>query len=76
MIHFVATPTLREIGNEAFHNCEHLRIVVLNEGLKTVGAYAFANTNAKTVRIPNTVRVLAFSAFYNCKLLKALELPP
>lgn len=44
-----------EISNGAFAECYLLENITLNEGLKTIGDYAFQNTAIKEITIPSTV---------------------
>ena len=37
MERFIASKSLRTIGNNAFSNCKNLKLVVLNEGLEMLG---------------------------------------
>lgn len=44
-----------EIGSYAFSGCVGLKIVTLNQGLKTIGMRAFSGTSITSITIPNTV---------------------
>lgn len=44
-------------------------------GIKTIGEYAFANSNVKTVIMPNSVNVIAANAFTSCRELEKIDIP-
>ena len=46
----------------------YIDMIVLNEGLETIGAYAFKGCRMKKIIIPSTVNFLGKSAFDNCFL--------
>lgn len=54
--------TLREIGDEAFRGCRQLSCVELPTSLERVGAFAFAETQVRFVRLSRNVRYLGPSA--------------
>lgn len=59
------------IFSDAFRGCNSLEQILLPEGLKNIGAGAFANTALKEVQIPDTVVNIGGSAFdSNVKLKK------
>lgn len=59
------------IFSDAFRGCNSLEQILLPEGLKNIGAGAFANTALKEVQIPDTVVNIGGSAFDgNVKLKK------
>ena len=52
------------IGDEVFANCESIKEVVLQEGLKEIGKRAFAGcVNLTKVKIPNSVETIGGGAF-------------
>ena len=48
---FVAPPSLREIGQMAFFNCENLEHVELNAQIEKVGTWCFVGTKAGSVQL-------------------------
>lgn len=72
------------IPNDAYRDLRHLRTVVLPEGLKAVGEYAFGNTSlGGTLNLPETLEYIgngAFGQYYGEAGLKTLtgtlRLPP
>ena len=59
-------PSVRHVGVKAFYDCADLRILTLNEGLKTIGESAFEHTSLENVTIPETVERLNNSVFCDC----------
>lgn len=50
--------------------------IILPEGIKTIGDWAFSNTeNLKSVVIPESVNCIGAFAFHNCEHLELLSLP-
>ena len=53
-----------------------LKQIVLEEGIKSIGQYAFADcSNLSEIKIPNSVTTIGASAFKNCSGLKELTIP-
>ena len=51
-----------------------VEVVVIPEGVKTIGSYAFANLTAlTTVVLPSTLERIDFGAFYGCTSLTKVE---
>ena len=51
-----------------------IEVVVIPEGVKTIGSYAFANLTAlHTVVLPSTLERIDFGAFYGCTSLTTVE---
>ena len=63
-------PSLLEVCNNAFNGCKSLREVVLNDGLREIGQYAFRDCIAlQSINIPSTVTKIGYTAFHNCTSL-------
>ena len=69
---FVAPPSLREIGQAAFHECTQLTTILLNDGLDTIGADAFGKSRVKSVIIPASVQNIRQGAFQNSFSLESV----
>ena len=83
---FTAPQTLREIGLEAFADCDKLKSVVLNEGLQCVGPESvlanyvsckgvFENSSIRSVQLPHSTKLIQKNTFRNCKNLTQVALP-
>ena len=56
-------------------NNSRLVKVVIEEGVKTIGEYAFSNSNLKEVILPDSLERIEAYAFNSCESLKRIELP-
>jgi len=64
-------PVVNKIKKYTFHNKQHLKEVVLNEGLTVIGEYAFSRcTSLQRINIPSTVTKIGTDAFYKCIKLR------
>ena len=65
--------SVEHVGAGAFCGCRHLRRVILNEGLTTIGDAkgrgAFQNTALEKIALPATMKYLGCSSFRNCRRL-------
>lgn len=60
----------------AFRQCKYLENIILSEGLKKIGAYAFEQcTSLKKMDIPSSVTEIEERAFYECDQITSLILP-
>ena len=64
--------SLLTIGFQSFGECDHLRIVLIEEGnLETISGRAFENCKSLTdFKIPSSIKSIGDSAFVDCKSLK------
>ena len=64
--------SLVTIGFQTFGECDHLRIVLIEEGnLETISGRAFENCKSLTdFKIPSSIKSIGDSAFVDCKSLK------
>lgn len=70
----VLPATIRKIDPKAFATCVNLEKITLNEGLLTIGDYAFEGAGALTeIVIPATVINLNESTFKSCNALTAVK---
>ena len=65
-----STPeTTTSIGEHAFGG-SHLKIVIINEGLKEIGTMAFNNLSSlEGISLPSTLETIGHRAFYGCNNL-------
>jgi len=63
-------PSVTGIRQNAFHSREHLKEVVLNEGLINIGLGAFMNCSSlQSIKLPSTVKEIDNDSFCSCKSL-------
>ena len=66
--------TLKVIDFGAFMSCKSLKKVILNEGLKTIGSYAFGEcTELTEIIIPSTVDMMDICVFERCSNLEKVK---
>ena len=63
------------ITDNAFQDCKDLQTIELPEGLKTIGAWAFAESGLTQIQIPDSVSEIGENAFINCVALEKVKLP-
>lgn len=67
---------ITNIGDEAFFDCERLRIVTIPDSVTSIGNSAFENCNNLTsVTIPASVTSIGDEAFSFCTSLKTITIP-
>ena len=66
--------TLKTVGADAFRGCTALATVVFNEGLETIGTYAFGLIKITTFTAPSTLKTIGVSAFNGCTALDNVDL--
>lgn len=67
---------LRSIGEDAFHSCENLKLMMLPHGLKDIGSAAFMSCNSlRALLIPDSVEELGQFAFRECTSLSFVLVP-
>lgn len=63
-----------EVDNNAFQHCKQTD-VVLNEGLQSIGEYAFSDCELlKSINLPSTVSSIGVGVFRYCNMLKEVVL--
>ena len=55
--------TIKEIGDYAFSDCLSLRTLVLEEGIETIGKYAFDGCDLNSITLPSSLKKIEKSAF-------------
>ena len=65
-----------EIGKSILANQKHLKSVMIEEGVETIGHEAFYNcTSLTSITIPNSVTTIGNMAFNGCIRLKSIIIP-
>ena len=64
-----------QIGKGAFHKCANISEIILNDGITSIGDYAFYNCGVKDFAIPNYVETIGKYAFYQCTNLQEIFIP-
>jgi len=74
----VCPSTLKTIGTNAFYNCNSLAMVEFNEGLETIGSYAFGYCALTDITLPSTLRYCdkPFEGCYNVSTVTSKSLVP
>jgi len=62
------------LSYNVFDDCRKLSKVTLNEGLKTIASYAFADTIFQEINIPSTVTIIEQNAFSGNNKLENINL--
>lgn len=65
--------SVEEIGLCAYFSCG-AETVDLNEGLETIGAYAFSYDFMKQIELPSSVKTVGANAFTYCQVLETVQL--
>ncbi|MBR0157700.1 MAG: leucine-rich repeat domain-containing protein [Clostridia bacterium] len=72
-IESVTIPGSVKLAN-GFHDCDSLRSVTIENGVKEIGAYAFYNCkNLSVVAMPSSINKISDKAFYDCESLQAIS---
>lgn len=68
--------TTEKIYEFAFEHCKYLKKVTFNEGLQSIGAYAFSDVQMKNIKLPSTLTTIEKCAFRrNLALKGTVEIP-
>lgn len=79
-----AKQTLTISGNGEMYNYNNkapwgnypIRVLILENGVSTIGHYAFCRQEKlESVTIPNSLTSIGSSAFYNCSSLTSINIP-
>ena len=62
-----------DIGASTFYGCESITSIKLNEGLKSIGSYAFSKTNIEVLDLPSSVVEIYNDAFSDMANLKEIN---
>ena len=60
--------TLVSIGDSAYYNCQELTSITLNDGLTSIGDYAFNGCTSlrSELKLQGQLKMIGYKAFYNC----------
>lgn len=64
--------TMERIGDEVFYDCDNLKTVNLNSGLKSMGTAVFCWTGIERIVIPEGITELREFALGQCRLLESV----
>ena len=74
LVEVILPPTLREIREAAFSDCDSLRTINFSEGLQQIGNNAFENcTDLTQVSFPASLKSIGNEAFSGCELLESVK---
>ena len=62
------------IGKKAFYGIEELESVILPEGVRALGEFAFSHSGLMSFAAPSTLGEIQAKAFFHCKQLESVEL--
>ena len=62
-----------DIGASTFYGCESISSIKLNDGLRTIGSYAFSKTNIEILDLPSSVIDIYYDAFSDMSNLKEIN---
>lgn len=48
--------------------------LIISEGIEIIDAFCFCNNSLETVKLPDTLKLIRKSSFYNCKKLNRVEI--
>lgn len=64
-----------KIGEKAFYHLWSLKSVVFEEGVESIGEYAFYGCGLETIVLPEGLKSIGGYAFYSCSNLSSVTLP-
>lgn len=68
--------TLKELGDEAFMNCNKLKCVTITGKNVVIGKNAFSGCKKlETLKLPDNLKSIGNKAFYDCDVLKKVRIP-
>ena len=67
--------TIKSIPSYGFYQCTNLSEVVFNEGLETIGMYAFDSCKLKKINFPSTLTTIEQCAFESNKSISYVFIP-
>lgn len=74
-VHTVKLPeSVTQICDYAFYRYHTLSSLDINQGVQSIGAYAFSQTNLTKLCLPNSITELGEGAFQQCKNLTMAKL--
>ena len=71
---FIGSPSLREIGQNAFYKCKNLKTVELPDHMQHICDYAFAKCESlKEIEVPDFVHIIRTGTFQDCINLEKIK---
>ena len=61
------------VGMSAFLGSSSVKTIILPEGIKSIGEYAFYESSIESVEIPSTVESIGAGAFASCRSLRSIS---
>lgn len=71
---FAVPAGVKRLVRGAFSQNKHLKKVILPDGLERIENLAFSEINLEEITIPASVKFVATEAFYECPMLKKLDI--
>lgn len=69
-------PSVQAIGEDAFANCDRLKVVTLPDSLTSIGNNAFYNcSQLESIHIPASLQAIGSNAFGYCCGLTSIQIP-
>ena len=65
---------VQHINNNAFENVDFVDTVIIPESVSSIGSEAFKGSSVSHLTLPQSISMLGYSVFENCKSLKTLEI--
>ncbi len=65
----------KTVADQAYYRSNTLGNVVLPEGIREIGEFAYARSSLTAVTLPDGVEQIGYSAFYHCDALGEVTLP-
>lgn len=63
---FVSPGSLRKLGHLAFYDCDRLKTVRLNEGIRELGPMCFLGTRVRSLQLPSGLEITQKELGINC----------
>ena len=63
-----------EIGRYAFRSCSVIKFINIEEGIQTIGGYAFHETNITHAFLPSSLEKISNNAFDDCFSLETVQI--